>query len=811
MSPDDASLVLTKILTLEREKQFSDSAVTGGMDAYLARVLSGRRPDFPEDVGTALREPKRVPGGYAGWDVGRRRRWVETTLGLLQGEQVAPPVPGPTHEQTELCLRRPVTSLGGVKDRNAEHLSRLGVRTLGDFLYLLPHRYLDYTHVHRVADLQPGLDQTVLGTVAASRITLSGKRQSTEAYVQDGSGTVRAMWFNQPWIAKRLQPGQRIVVSGPVGVYRGQVQFESPEWERIETAGVHTGRLVPVYPLTKGLYGRRMREWMNRALGLCLPSIVEYLPADIVERRGLPDLRRALKQAHFPDDMTEAGRARQRLAFDELLALQLGLLMSRHEWQEKQPGIPFGKGAVYLERYVARLPFDLTGAQAAALAEIRADLEKPVAMSRMLQGDVGSGKTVVALAALVLAVANGRQGAMMAPTEVLAEQHFRTIIALLAGPGDKADTLLSASSAEKRGNPVVKLSGIEGLPVTVALLMGSLSPAARKEVHAGLESGAIDIVVGTQALVQKSVEFHRLGLAVVDEQHRFGVLQRGELRQKGYNPHVLVMTATPIPRSLALAVYGDLDLTTIDSLPKGRKAISTHVAAETGLDKIYAFIRGQVGEGRQCYIVCPLISESAVLQVRAATDEYRFLSEQVFPDLRVGLLHGSLGTRQKDEVMRAFRDGRIDVLVCTTVVEVGVDVANATVMVILGADRFGLSQLHQLRGRVGRGSEKSYCIVVADSPSAEARERLRALRDEPNGFRLASRDLELRGPGDFLGTQQSGLPQLRVATLTDLSTLEIAREEAVRLMQERDFLSAPLYAPLRQRVERLWNRDVEWS
>ncbi|MFW6103113.1 MAG: ATP-dependent DNA helicase RecG, partial [Chloroflexota bacterium] len=385
------------------------------------------------------------------------------------------------------------------------------------------------------------------------------------------------------------------------------------------------------------------------------------------------------------------------------------------------------------------------------------------------------------------------------------------VLALLARPGDVSEDTQTGDAATRREAPIVTLTGVHGLPITAALLTGSLTAVRRKEVHAGLESGSIDIVVGTQALVQKAVRFHRLGLAIIDEQHRFGVLQRGGLRQKGYNPHVLVMTATPIPRSLALSVYGDLDLSAIEELPPGRQEISTHVASAASLDRVYAFIRDQVTKGRQAYVICPLISESTALQARAATEEHKYLANQVFPDLRLGLLHGSLKPRDKDEVMRAFRDGEIDVLVSTTVVEVGVDVPNATVMVILGADRFGLAQLHQLRGRVGRGYDKSYCVVVTDTPSAEARKRLRALEEEKNGFRLAEHDLKLRGPGDFLGTQQSGLPQLRVATLTDLSTLEIAREEATRLVEDHDFQSAPPYAPLRERVERLWSRDVEWS
>ena len=436
-------------------------------------------------------------------------------------------------------------------------------------------------------------------------------------------------------------------------------------------------------------------------------------------------------------------------------------------------------------------------------------------MSRLLQGEVGSGKTVVALAALLIAVSNGLQGALMAPTEVLAEQHYRTIELLLRdseGPDNGGPTPSATHPAlESLHDPIRTIGGVGGRQTTLALLTGSLTAANRRRVHAQLASGDVDIVVGTQALIQREVTFKRLGLAIVDEQHRFGVLQRGGLRQKGFNPHVLVMTATPIPRSLALAVYGDLDLSVIDKLPPGRQETVTRVISSSQMDRLYRFLRSQILAGRQAYVICPLISESPKLEARAATEEYRRLREVVFPDLRLGLLHGGLAPRQKDEVMRSFRDASIDILVSTTVVEVGVDVPNATVMIILGAERFGLSQLHQLRGRVRRSSERSYCILVSDTPSRTTRERLRVVAATQDGFALARHDLELRGPGDFLGTQQTGLPELRIATLKDLSMLEAARSEALRLIADSRFDSAAEYTGVRERVTELWRDNVEWS
>ena len=713
----------------------------------------------------------------------------------------------------------PVTALRGVSTKTAANLARLGVSTIVDFVYLLPRRYLDYTQIRRVSELEIDRDQTVTGTVVRIRVTPFGRRPGTEAYLRDESGMVRVLWFNQPWIARNLPANREIVVSGAVHLFRTEKVIESPEWEPVHSAGINTGRLVPVYPLTSGLSARQMRKWMVEALDLCAPDLEEYLPADIAARQHLMPLTDAVHEAHFPSNLERAAMARQRLTFDELLSLQLGLLMTKRYWQRSQPGVPMATDLSFLHAYTQNLPYTLTAAQQRVLGEIAHDVARPIAMSRLLQGEVGSGKTVVALAALLTAVSNGLQGALMAPTEVLAEQHYRTIELLLRGNnggnngGTNGDTTPSAGNPalDPLQNPIRTIDGVGGHRITLALLTGSLTAANRRRVHAQLASGDVDIVVGTQALIQGETTFKRLGLAIVDEQHRFGVLQRGGLRQKGFNPHVLVMTATPIPRSLALAVYGDLDLSVIDSLPPGRQETVTRVMSSSQMDHLYRFLRSQIREGRQAYVICPLINESPKLEARAATEEYQRLREVVFPDLRLGLLHGGLAPRQKDEIMRSFRDASIDILVSTTVVEVGVDVPNATVMIIRGAERFGLSQLHQLRGRVGRGLEKSYCILVSDAPSAGARERLRVVKTTQDGFDLARQDLRLRGPGDFLGTQQTGLPQLRVATLTDLSMLEAARSEALRLIDDSRFDSAAEYAALRERVAELWHDNIEWS
>jgi ATP-dependent DNA helicase RecG len=492
-------------------------------------------------------------------------------------------------------------------------------------------------------------------------------------------------------------------------------------------------------------------------------------------------------------------QARKRLAFDELFLIQLGVLSKKRDWQE-EAGIAFNAESKCLEPFLDSLPYKLTSAQRRALAEIQGDLLKPKPMSRLLQGEVGSGKTVVATAAM-LAAANGFQAALMAPTEILAEQHFNTIC-----------NLLNKASSEGNGsNTVHNYPAIQPHPVGVGLLIGSLKGSAKREVQERISAGEINIIIGTHALIQKGVEFPQLGLCVVDEQHRFGVMQRAELRSKGTRPHVLVMSATPIPRTLALTLYGDLDLSILNELPPGRIEIKTRSLGPEYRERAYDFVRKQTAEGRQAFIICPLIEESEAIEAKAAVTEYKRLSQSVFPDLRLGLLHGRLNGVEKEKVMRRFRNGETDILVSTPVVEVGVDVPNATVMLIEGADRFGLAQLHQFRGRVGRGQHQSYCILLTESPSAEAEERLKILETTKDGFELAEKDLMLRGPGEFFGTRQSGLPDLKMARLSDTVILELARKEAIALFHADPYLKQPEHRLLAREVGRLWETEGESS
>ncbi|HLT20057.1 MAG TPA: ATP-dependent DNA helicase RecG [Thermomicrobiales bacterium] len=813
-----ALIQLQKVLELERRKGFQDAAASNGLSAFAGERVRRLLPVLDSEGQRILREIDGLLDGYGRMGVENRQRCAEEALRLVSGlvstarlgervqarEASAAPrrpenrkpaarratkaVPPPRGVSS---LSDPVTLLPGVGPSRARQLEALGVTTIRDLLYLHPRRYIDYSRIEPISNLVFGRISTIQGTVTAidQRPTRTGKTL-VEVVVSDETGSIRCIFFN-PYIERQLGLGSRVSMSGRVEQMRGTLCFKSPEWEELRPDSIHTGRIVPVYPLTRGLPQKTLRGIVRAALDRGLGLVEEYLPQATLERVTNPPLiplADALEWMHYPDGETpdEARRrwklAKSRLAFDEFLSLQLGLLQRKQGWQS-EPGIAFEPPEGTVERFVDALPFQLTGAQQRALKDILADMRAPEPMTRLLQGDVGSGKTAVAAAACFVAARCGYQAALMAPTELLAEQHMRSLARLFEGLDE-----------DERPR--------------VALITGSTTGAERREVYAAIASGECDIAVGTQALIQQGVEFHRLGLAIIDEQHRFGVEQRAALRQKGISPDVLVMTATPIPRSLALTLHGDLDVTTLDELPPGRQPIETRWLQGRERLWAYGFVRERVQAGEQAFIVFPLVEESEAVDARAAVDEHIRLSNEIFPDLRLGLLHGRMKPAEKDEVMLAFRDHEIDVLVSTSVVEVGIDVPNATVMLIEGADRFGLAQLHQFRGRVGRGERKSYCLLVTDKVSAEAETRLQAMVDSDDGFRLAQIDLEMRGPGDFLGTRQSGLPEFQLADFADVRDLERARAEAEQILASDPALEKAEHALLRARVERFW-RTVE--
>jgi len=783
---------LRKILEMEQKKGYGDGSVFGGLDRYLERWAN----ELPQRL---------LPASYASLDIRRRGEWVESMLRWLDGTKVEgrrEPALGAKKakkEKIDQNLDAPITTVRGLSAKLAPKFRRLGVETVRDMLYFFPRRHIDYSKRKTIAELEVGEEQTVVATVWQAQEALIGGRRSTEAGVGDESGNMRVVWFNQPYLAKQLRTNSQLVLSGKVSLFKGVKVFQSPEYEPLVSGDLtHTGRLIPLYPLTEGLSPRVVRRLVKETVDLWAPRLTDFLPEKVRGRAQLLKLSEAVKQAHYPESEQVKDRARERLAFDELFLIQLGVLSRRRDWQVGSAANQIEPEGEVLEVFISSLPFDLTKAQMRVLEEILADIAKAMPMSRLLQGEVGSGKTVVATAALLATVASGYQGAFMAPTEILVEQHFLNVSALLAGAGREEEVAGSLRT----------FTSLLPRPITLGLLIGSMKQSEKKAVHRAISAGEVDIVIGTHALIQQEVEFERLGLAIVDEQHRFGVMQRTALRQKGPTPHLLVMTATPIPRSLALTLYGDLDLSVIDELPQGRQVIKTRWLDPEEREKAYRFLRKEVGEGRQAFIICPLIAESDSIEAKAAITEYKRLSGEVFPDLRLGLVHGRLKATEKEGVMRRFRQGELDILVATPVVEVGIDVPNATVMLIESADRFGLAQLHQFRGRVGRGDQQSYCILVAESPSPEAMERLKLLEDAQDGFALAEKDLELRGPGEFFGTRQSGLPDLKMAKLSDMRLLELARNEAIRLFKKDPELSRPEHQLLKGEVARLWQDGI---
>jgi ATP-dependent DNA helicase RecG len=700
---------------------------------------------------------------------------------------------GPARPEATHPLATPLQFLKGVGPQRAKLLANLGLRTVEDALYYLPARHEDRSQLTPLLRLKPNDVTTVSGTIRAVSPPPRGRpRVPLSALLSDGTGFLTCVWFGQAYLERVFQRGQRLIVHGKIQRYRsGPLQMQVKDYEIAEDETgegpsdpsdetIHTGRLVPVYGLTRGLTARPMRRLMKRLVDGYVDGLEDPLPDGLRTRHRLEPLPEALRAGHFPKTESDYAGARRRLVYDEFLLLQLGLAIRRHR-QGRQPGLAMNPPGALARRLLASLPFALTSAQERVWREIRTDMAEPYPMNRLLQGDVGSGKTVVAALAILTAVESGHQAALMAPTEILAEQHLMTLTQLL-----------------------------DPLAVPVALLTNAVKGKARERVLAGAAAGEIGCVVGTHALVQKDVTFRRLGLAVVDEQHRFGVNQRATLKRKGESPDVLVMTATPIPRTLALTLYGDLEVSVLDQLPPGRKPVVTKARPGSARGQIYRFLREQVIAGRQVYVVCPLVEESEAIDLQAATEMAERLQREVFPDLRIGLLHGRMSFAEKDRVMREFKAGAIHILVSTTVIEVGIDVPNASVMLVEHAERFGLSQLHQLRGRVGRGPWKSYCVLLSGAASEDARLRLDAMTATNDGFKIAEADLALRGPGDFFGTRQSGLPEFRVADLLrDAAALEAARRDATSLIREDPHLVAPEHRALRGALLLRWRGKLD--
>jgi ATP-dependent DNA helicase RecG len=710
----------------------------------------------------------------------------------------------------------PIEEVPGIGKANAAAFKRLGVKSVYDLLYHFPHRYDDYTSHKNIAEIKIGDVETAVGVVSDVRtFGMKNGRGGVEVLVSDNTGDIKAVFFNQPWIARQFQPGMRIVLSGKVtaDARTGQRTIAAPDWQPYtEDELVHAGRLVPVHPLTRGLVERGTRTIIKQVVDAVAPKVEDHLPAVVRERAGLMGLSQALVQMHFPSNKEQLEQARRRLGFDEFLFIQLGVLERKVLWQAER-GYPMLFNQEVHEAFLSSFPFELTGAQVRALEEIFEDIRRPVPMARLLQGDVGSGKTAVAAATALQGIANGFQAAIMAPTEILAEQHYRGLKGLLgkvrvpreAAPAEPQDVERQAELDEiKRLLGMSFEDDMEGQGVRVALLTGSLGARERRKVLEGIARGDVDLVVGTHALITESVQYARLGMVIVDEQHRFGVEQRQRLKDKGFNPHMLVMTATPIPRTLTLTIYGDLDTAVLDELPPGRQEIKTRWITSGERDKAYKHLRREISRGRQAFVICPLVEESEKVDLPSAEEMYQKLSSEVFPDLRVALIHGKMLPREKDQIMVAFRNHEYDILVATAVIEVGIDVPNATTILIEGAERFGLAQLHQFRGRVGRGIHQSYCILISDKENEQTKQRLEAMEQTRDGFKLAEIDLQLRGPGEFFGTRQSGTPDLKVAQLADTRLLHAANREAQQILKDDPKLERAEHRLLRAKVDTFW-------
>lgn len=669
----------------------------------------------------------------------------------------------------------------GVGPKRSYKLKRLNINTIEDLLYFVPREYDDRSKFKTIRECEIGekvsLEVEVIGS--ANIIRPRKNLSIVKIPIKDTSQNGYLIWFNQDYLKDKFFVGDKFIVNGKINKIGMEIQIMNPVFEKNSEMD-KVGRIIPIYPLTEGLTNNEIIKIINYSINEYLSRVKEFLSQETVEKYGLIDIKDAIKNIHFPSNRTVLEKSRKRLSFQELLILQIGLFIIKNKNYKYNNGIRFDKNPE-IDRFIDKLPFKLTNAQINVFKEIEGDMESDIQMSRLVQGDVGSGKTIVAILAMFKAVLSGYQTVMMAPTEILARQHFESITKFFLDYDIKCE-----------------------------LLIGSISSKRKEEILLSLKDGRIDILIGTHAVIQENVEFYRLGLAITDEQHRFGVKQRAVLAQKGNNPDVIVMTATPIPRTLALILYGDLDISIIDELPPGRKEIETYAVGPDMKDRINNFVRKQILEGRQAYIVCPLIEESETLTLNAAEEKYINLKENVFKEFNLALLHGKMNSKDKDQIMDEFKDNKIDILISTTVIEVGVNVPNSNIMVIYNAERFGLAQLHQLRGRVGRGEYQSYCVLINESNNPISKERMRILQNSTDGFKISEKDLELRGPGEFFGTKQHGIPELKVANLiTDMDILKLAQKEALRILEIDPNLDQVEHKELKNEIQRKFSNSGE--
>jgi len=796
-SSDHATKSLKNVLNLEQKLEFTDRAVMGGLDRFISHIAT--QLGWIRDV-----EPLKGTN-YAALSPGQRHRWASAILGQLgstnsaqriskkqKSKTTSNPRRQPSKTRAKYDLNTPISDLIFIHKTTRSKLTRLGVRNLRDLLRLFPNRHVDYSKVTKIQDAIHGEMTTVVGRVIRSEVAKIGPAPgAAKITINDGTEFLEATFFRQAYLTHKIKQGSLITLSGEIGSFNNRLQMQNPEHEQLYDENshdsqqnnsqlTHAGILLPVYPSTDGLAQRSLRSATRKSLDVGLPVLDEFLNQDIKNRHSLADLSEAYESIHYPKSINDQLQARRRLAFDELFMYQLAALKRRWEWRDRQSGILIDrdKGQRVVASFLNSLEFHLTIDQKESLNALLKDMASGAPMGRLLQGEVGSGKTVVALCALLAVSSAGYQGAFMAPTEVLAEQHFLSIA-----------NQLNAESVSNEPKDTVRqaiLPSSTNHRINIVLLTGSLQASVKSRIQQMIADGEADLIIGTHALLQDQVMIPRLGLAVVDEQHRFGVEQRGALTQQTPRPHLLGMSATPIPRTLSLTIYGDLDITTLKILPEGRQPITTSLATnKVAKNHTYELVRQQIAHGKQAFVVCPLIEPSDSIESASALEELKTLQQGEFKNLRVGLLHGRMKLAEKQDVMERVRNKQIDVLVATPVIEVGMDIPNATVMIIMSANRFGLAQLHQLRGRVGRGKDESYCILMANSKDDLANERIEAIVKYSDGFILAEEDLRIRGPGDFMGTRQSGWDELKIATIDDVDLLRVARKEATNLMADK--------------------------
>ncbi len=807
---------ILKILNLEIQGKFLNKAIIGGLDKFFPNwVAEAKAENVPDAVFTKIQNHFI---NYAQMDPSERESSTREILSAIRTQysphssqsrpvnhpSSPPEKPTPTESKPRtatknygatstqsgpaLGLNAPVTALQGIGSTKKELFQSIGINKIHDLLYYFPRRYIDYSELKPINRIEFGEELTVVATVQSQMTTpIKRKNQARiEVVVSDGTGFLRLVFFRPlkyaAGIENKYRRGSQHVISGKVTMYLGRKQINEPNTELLDQTHLNTNRITPVYSLTAGLTQKDLRVATNNASTFYAAKLTDYLPTPLKDSAGLIDLPLAIRQVHYPDNFEILKSAMNRLAFDEIFFLQLGVQQQKKNWK----GTPAEKYEItdeQLEKFTDCLPYSLTNAQKRVIEEIRNDLSSGFPMNRLIQGDVGSGKTIVAAIASLSVNIHGGQTAFMAPTSILAEQHFHSLQKVLV---NNAENELSLPDS------------------AIRLLTGDTSAQERAEIDAGCQDGSIKILVGTHALIEDPVKFKNLQLAIIDEQHRFGIAQRSALRQKGENPHLLVMSATPIPRSLALTIFGDLDISIIDEMPAGRLPVNTEIIHPFARERAYHIINDEIAKGHQAFIIYPLIEKGDDEDQKAAADEHPYLQEEIFSHLKLGLLHGRMPADEKETIMKKFRDKEFDILVSTTVIEVGVDIPNATVMMIEGANRFGLAQLHQLRGRVGRGSDSAYCLLIPDNEDALENERLAVMTETNDGFILAERDLEQRGPGDFIGYRQSGFADLRMASITDIHLIEKARHFAEEIFKDDPQLEKIEHQPLAQKLKELW-------